>query len=76
MSSITDTVNIDSSEIQLYPAWYDSDRVLYFLFSQVYGSNGRTLRLMMLDKRKGTPANLQIEIDQRIHQLVLENGGY
>ncbi len=76
VSPITDTVSIDSAEIQIYPAWYDSDRVLYFLFSRVYGSNGSTLRLMILDKRKGSPANLQIEIDKRIHQLVLENGGY
>jgi tricorn protease-like protein len=75
VKNTTDKVNVNSTEVQAYPEWFDSNNVLFWRLSNSYGSN-RTLQLMKIDLKSNKKENIQILIDTEVHKIVEAKGGY
>ena len=75
VNSVTDKVNVNSTEVQAYPEWFDNNNVLFWRLSNSYGSN-QTLQLMKIDIKSLKKENIQILIDTEVHKLVEAKGGY
>jgi len=76
VSPVLDTVKADNATVQVYPAWYTDNAVLYWEQPVTYSGSGKAMRLMKLDIKTGRKENLQIRIDQAVHKKVMAKGGY
>jgi tricorn protease-like protein len=71
----TDKVNVNSTDVQVYPEWLDNNNLLFWRLSTSYGSN-ETLQLMTMNLKSGKKKNLQVFIDTEVNKLVEAKGGY
>ncbi len=74
-NNVTDKVNANSMEVQVYPCWYDNNVVLFLKLNNNYGSN-TMLQLMSIDISNLKKKNYQPVIETEIFKLVEAKGGY
>jgi hypothetical protein len=71
-----DTVSVNSSTVQVYPAWLDNNNVLFFIMLNTYGSSGQSIQLMSENINDLKITNNQLFIDTEIYKLMQLKGGY
>lgn len=76
LPKIADKVSANSAEVTVYPAWFGNEGVVYFKMNNVYGSNGQSLQLRLVDVKSKERDNLQPLIDGLIDKEVRGQGGY
>jgi len=74
--NINDSVSVNSSNIQIYPTWFDNNNALYFRLNNNYGGNGQSLHLMSVDLNTLKKADYQLQIDSEVSKLIDKKGGY
>jgi hypothetical protein len=76
VKNINDSVNVNSTNIQIYPAWLDNGNVIYFRLNNNYGANGQALHLMTIDANSLKKTDNQLLIDTEVTKLIDKKGGY